>query len=142
MGEQNQIKSVFNNSANFANKLGSRLVETEHLLFGVLCAEDSIASKLLSSLGVTKENYGRVVKSIPQSISNSIGNSKVMLSKNVALIYNSVQDENANVQDVLWFLLSKKEFKSYVIISSVFGLDVNNILTKLQSSLGLNSKNK
>ena len=65
-----------------------------------------------------------------------------MLSKNVALIYNSVQDENANVQDVLWFLLSKKEFKSYVIISSVFGLDVNNILTKLQSSWGLNSKKK
>ena len=43
---QNQIQNVFREATSFAERLGSKTVETEHLLYGVLCEENSIASKV------------------------------------------------------------------------------------------------
>ena len=139
MFEQNQIQNVFKAAADFAEKLGSNSVETEHLLYGVLNDETSVASKILNGFGITKSKYASVVKSISKN--NALAQ-KVVLSKNVALIYSKINESQGNVQDVLYLLLSKKGFKSFVIISSVFGLDVTNILKKLESHLSLFSKTK
>ena len=57
MMQQNQLKMIVNASAEFAEKLGSRTVETEHLLFGVLNSESTMAAKILSGVGVTKTKY-------------------------------------------------------------------------------------
>lgn len=134
-----QIRRIFNVSMKFAESVNSKTIETEHLLFGVLCEEDSFAAKILNSFGVNKQTYGKVVKSISKD--NSLFSGKVQPSKNVALIYNRVE-KNGDAQDVLYLLLSKKEFKSFVIISSVFGLDVNVILKKLDANFDISSKNK
>ena len=139
MFEQNQIQNVFKLAADFAEKLGSISVETEHLLYGVLSDETSVASKILNSFGVTKNKYASVVKSISK---NNTSVQKVALSKNVALIYSKINESKGNVQDILYLLLSKKGFKSFVIISSVFGLDVANILKKLEPHLLVFSKNQ
>lgn len=138
---QNQIQNVFNNATVFAKKLNSKSVETEHLLYGVLCDENSVASKVLSGLGVTKSAYSSIIRSVSKGFQNQISDS-VSFSKNVSLIYSRLSDDNANVQDVLYLLLSKKEFKSFVIISSVFGLDVGLILKKIEPYLSNFSKNK
>ena len=139
--EQNKIQNVFKVSADFAEKLGSSVVETEHFLFGILSDETSISSKLLNSYGVTKTKYASVVKSISNKGQNAFA-SKPELSKNVSLIYSKVFENGGSVEDILYLLLSKKGFKSYVIISSVFGLDVSIVLKKLEQHLNLFSKNK
>ena len=113
MFEQNKIQNVFKIATSFAEKLGSSSVETEHLLFGVLNDEASVASKILNDLGVTKTKYASVFKSV---LKNGSVLSKPVLSKNVSLIYSKVVENQGNVQDVLYLLLSKKGFKSYAII--------------------------
>ncbi len=140
---QNEVQNVFKDSAEFAEKLGCSLVETEHLLYGVLNNEDSVASKILTGFGIDKTKYINIVKSISKKELNSLnGNQKVALSKNVSLIYSKVLENFGSVQDVLYLLLSKKGFKSFVIISSVFGIDPNNILKKLEPHLNVFSKHK
>ena len=133
MFEQNQIQSAFRTATDFAVKLGSLTVETEHLLFGVLCDETSVASKLLNGLGVNKTKYASVFKSV---LKNGVS-AKPVLSKNVSLIYSKIVDSKGNVQDILYLLLSKKGFKSFAIISTGFGLDVSNILKKLATPIFL-----
>lgn len=139
--EQNKIQNVFKVSSEFAEKLGSASVETEHLLFGILNDETSVSAKILNSYGVTKTKYASVVKSISK---NNVGAlvGKAGLSKNVALIYSKVTENQGNVEDILYLLLSKKGFKSCVIVASVFGLDISIILKKLEQYLNLFSKNK
>lgn len=139
MFEQNKIQNVFKIATSFAEKLGSASVETEHLLFGVLNDETSVASKILNDLGVTKTKYASVFKSV---LKNGSASAKPVLSKNVSLIYSKVIENQGTVQDVLYLLLSKKGFKSYAIISTGFGLDVSIVLKKLESHLTVFSSTK
>ena len=139
---QNQIQNVFREATSFAERLGSKTVETEHLLYGVLCEENSIASKVLIGSGVSKQAYSSIIKSVSKNNMQYSSATKAELSKNVSLILSRVSNDKANIQDVLYLLLSRQAFKSYVIISSVFGLDVNLILKKLEPTLGIYSKNK
>ena len=139
--ENVSIQRVFQNAAEFAESIGSKTVETEHLLFGVISEETSFASKVLDSVGVNKISYSKIVKSVSKGGLQKL-NAKPVLSKNVSLILSRVSTERANTQDILFLLLSKKEFKSYIIIHSVFGLDEKNILRKIESQLGIYSKNK
>ena len=55
------LKGLAENSAKFAGGLGSSKIETEHLLFGILCAKGSYAEKVLSGFGISKENYKKVI---------------------------------------------------------------------------------
>ncbi len=139
MFEQNKIQNIFKVATKFAEKLGSKSVETEHLLFGVLNDETSVASKILNDLGVSKTKYASVFKSV---LNNGLGGTNAVLSKNVSLIYSKVIESQGNVQDVLYLLLSKKGFKSYAIISTGFGLDVSIVLKKLEPHLTVFSSNK
>lgn len=139
MAGSEQIQNVFNSAMKFAESVYSRTIETEHLLFGVLCEEESFSAKVLNSFGVNKQNYSKVVKLISKE--HEPIRQKAVPSKNVSLIFNKVSQEG-NIQDVLYLLLSKKEFKSFVIISSVFGLDVNVVLKKIEPNLAVFSKNK
>lgn len=139
MFEQNKIQNILKIATSFAEKLGSASVETEHLLFGVLNDEASVASKILNEFGVTKTKYASVFKSI---LKNNVTGTNAVLSKNVSLIYSKVIESQGNVQDILYLLLSKKGFKSCAIISRGFGLDVSIILKKLEPHLTIFSNNK
>lgn len=133
-----QIERVFSVSAKFAESLNSKTIETEHLLYGVLSEEDSLAARVLNGFGVTKQTYSKVVRSISK---NNQASEQAIFSKNVSLIFDKINTKG-NVQDVLYLLLSKKEFKSFVIISSVFGLDCGVILKKIEDNLSVYQKNK
>lgn len=139
MAGNEQIQRVFNVSARFAESLQSCTIETEHLLFGVLSEEDSFAAKVMNGFGVTKQNYAKIVKSISKNKGQTT--TAVVPSKNVSLIFNKIS-AGGNIQDILYLLLSKKEFKSSVFVSSVFGLDVNVILKKIEPQLAVFSKIK
>ena len=139
MFDQKQIQNIFSTATDFAEKLGSVSVETEHLLFGVLNDNTSIASKTLKDFGVSEIKYANVVKSISKG---NMLSQKSVFSKNVSLIYSKIIENHGNAQDILYLLLSKKGFKSFVIISSVFGLDSSKILKKIEPYLELFSKNK
>lgn len=134
-----EVQRVVKLSIDIAKSLSSGSVETEHLLYGVLSDDSSMASRVLNSLGVTKNSYAKILKSLSKNTNKKLG-SEPVFSKNVALIINKLSDENANTQDILYLLLSKKEFKSYVIIHSVFGLDGKNILSKIEPTLGIFAK--
>ena len=138
--ENVNMQRIFKYSAEFAESVGSKTVETEHLLFGVIADESSYASKVLDSFGVNKTSYSKIIKSVSKS--GHATNVKPSLSKNVSLILSRVAESDANAQDILFLLLSKKEFKSYLIIHSVFGLDEKIILKKIEPQLGIYSKNK
>ncbi len=139
--ENANVQKIFSFAADFAASLNSKTIETEHLLFGVIADEDSFSSKVLNGFGVNKKSYIKIVKSVSKPYQGENLN-KPALSKNVALIQSRVSGQDANAQDVLFLLLAKKEFKSYLIIHSVFGLDEKMILRKIEPQLGVYSKNK
>ena len=114
--EQNKLQKVLKASVDFAQKLGSATVETEHLLFGVLSEEMSNASKILNGYGISKQKYASVVKTISKNSNLPLGSTPV-LSKNVSLIFSNISENQGNLEDLLYLLLSKKGFKSFVIIS-------------------------
>lgn len=134
------IQNLLKNATEFAYSVGSSMVETEHILYGVLLEENSVAEKTLTGMGVTRQSLAKIIKSI--STSRQDFASSVALSKNASLIFQLVSSNDSNIQDVLFLLLSKKEFKSYVIISSVYKLDINVILKKIENDLGIYLKNK
>lgn len=145
MQEQNQIKLMIENSLKFAKALRSNVLETEHLLFGVLSIQDSLPSKILGMFGVTKETYAKVVKSYKKTQSETV-DAQMIYSKNVSNILSKAYKKDgtttANISDVLYYLISKKEFKSYIILASVFKLDIQKIVLKLKPSLSLYGEKK
>ena len=60
MQEQNQIKLMIENSLKFAKALRSNVLETEHLLFGVLSIQDSLPSKILGMF-LSYQNYNKLL---------------------------------------------------------------------------------
>ena len=145
MQEQNQIKLMIENSLKFAKALRSNVLETEHLLFGVLSIQDSLPSKILGMFGVTKETYAKVVKSYKKTQNETV-DAQMIYSKNVSNILSKAYKKDgtttANISDVLYYLISKKEFKSYIILASVFKLDIQKIVLKLKPSLSLYGEKK
>ena len=146
MLEQNQIKQMINYSLDFAKSLSSKVLETEHLLYGVLCMEESYASKLLDALGVNKNAYAKVLKTYKKQTHQEL-DGQIVYSKNVSYILSKVvvgksQECMPNIQDVLYLLLSKKEFKSYVILASIFKLDIIKLLIKLKPELAIFAEKK
>ena len=145
MQQQAQMNRMVENAVAFSKALGSSVLETEHLLYGVLCVENSLAAKTLCDLGVNKNSYAKVVKSYKKNVAAKISD-KVLYSKNVQFIlskvYSKTGETQANIEDVLYFLISKKEFKSYIILASIFKLDIPKISSKIKDSLLLYSQKK
>ncbi len=144
MQQQAQMKRMVDNAVAFAKALGSSVLETEHLLYGVLCEESSLAAKTLGSVGVSKSTYAKVVKTYKKATVSA--SDQIIYSKNVQFIlsklYSKDGEKQANIEDVLFFLISKKEFKSYIILASIFKLDISKICAKISSSLLLYSQKK
>ena len=144
MQQQAQMKRMVDNAVAFAKALGSSVLETEHLLYGVLCEESSLAAKTLGSVGVSKSTYAKVVKTYKKATVSA--SDQIVYSKNVQFIlsklYSKDGEKQANIEDVLYFLISKKEFKSYIILASIFKLDISKICAKISNSLLLYSQKK
>ena len=56
------IKQALNNAARFAKKCGAGEIQSEHLMYGILMVEESLAVKVLNKFGITKDSYFNAVK--------------------------------------------------------------------------------
>ncbi len=54
------VKKVIQNATEFAVVHGNEQIGSEHLLYGILSINDSMATKLLKNYGVTKQSYAKL----------------------------------------------------------------------------------
>ncbi len=148
MGELENLKIVFENSARFAKSVGANKIETEHLLFGVILAESSYASKALKELGINKDNYRKFIYSCLKN-KNVIEVNEVGNSKSVALIFAKVKDfsqKNAsklkNIEFLLLEIIQNEKFKATKILKSVYKISVEKLAIKLRDYIGLEDQNE
>ena len=141
MAISNIAKKVIDNSAKLAREVGSNLIETEHLLFGILTLENTNACKILNSFGVTKDAYRKVIISY-QSKKNSDVVNKVGYSRNVSSIFAKTSDFNeknaSNSQEIeyiLRLLINDPKFKSVFLLEKIFKIDVEKLKNKLSNFL-------
>ena len=137
MGELENLKVVFENSARFAKSVGASKIETEHLLFGVLLAENSYASKSLRELGINKDNYKKVIYSYLKNKSVAQVD-EVANSKSVALIFAKTKDfsqksasKSKNIEFLLLEILKNEKFKATKILRAIYKISIDKNETPL-----------
>ena len=143
MAVSNNLKLAIENSAKFAISLGQPKLESEHLLYGILCVENTRASKIFSDVGVTAQGFKKVILSYQKQAINQIVK-EVTYSKSVSLIFaksSSFCEKNGkkqvDLEDVLYFLLLNEELKATKCLSGFFKIDISLMLKKLQNIIGL-----
>lgn len=147
MGELENLKVVFENSARFAKSVGASKIETEHLLFGVLLAENSYASKSLRELGINKDNYKKVIYSYLKN--KSVAQvTEVANSKSVALIFAKTKDfsqksasKSKNIEFLLLEILKNEKFKATKILKAIYKISIEKLSLKLSDYIGLEETN-
>ena len=141
MAEVNVLNSIAASSMNFAKSLGSARLETEHVLYGILCLGSSTASKILADLGVTKDAYKKVMfsylknKKVEPSLNVAISRpvSQIFAKTNQFLKKNMLKSQESEY--ILHFIISNQEFRASQILASVFKLDLNKLKNKLEQYL-------
>ena len=148
MAVSNPIKLIIENSAKFARMLGSSKIETEHLLFGILCNQNSYASKILNDVGVTRESYKKVIFSYLKNKEvkpvNEVSSSRTVSSifaKVDAILQKNIHFSNEN-ELILQFLIANSEYKATKILTNIFKIDVKKLQTKLSNNLKIDDVNK
>ncbi len=141
MAFSSSLKKVANLAKNFAAKLGSPKVETEHLLYGILAEENSLAAKVLGDVGITKESFEKVIKSY-QFVQFGIDADGVEFSRSANIIFakiSSFYEKNISkpqeIELLLHFLLENEKYKAAKLLRSVFKIDLENIKNKLKTIL-------
>ena len=71
MAFSNSLKEVAILAKEFASFNGAQKVETEHLLYGVLAENSSLASKYLNDVGVDELKYKKVILSYLKNTQNN-----------------------------------------------------------------------
>ena len=135
------MNNVVESSATFAKSLGVSRVETEHLIFGILCAEDSAAAKFLESLGINKDSYKKVIVSYLKN-KDFKEVKTVSYSKPVTTIFAKVKEfmqKNASkhqeIEYLLFLIVKNPEFKATKILTAAFKIDIKNLQNKLEKFL-------
>ena len=143
MAVSNNLKLAIENSAKFAISLGQPKLESEHLLYGILCVENTRASKIFSDVGVTAQGFKKVILSYQKQAINQIVK-EVTYSKSVSLIFAKSSNfckkngkKQVDLEDVLYFLLLNEELKATKCLSGFFKIDISLMLKKLQNIIGL-----
>lgn len=141
----NELKQVIDNSMSFAKMLFSKTIETEHLLYGIMC-NNSKASKVLSDVGVNKDSYRKVMFSNLKN-KRDVTVKEVSYSKNVLSIIAKVSKNNekniskcGDSEKILRILLENENFRATKILISVFKIDTKNLLKKLEDVVGFESQ--
>ena len=132
-----ELKKLIEDSAGFAKMLGSETIETEHLLYGILCATNSSACKILNGVGVNQNAYKKVMFTSLKNKSVTPANS-VVYSKNVSVIFAKISKINEKsvsksheIEILLRILLENVNFRATKILISVFKIDTKNLIKKL-----------
>ncbi len=137
----NKAAEALNLSVEAARQLGHGYVGTEHLLYGLAKADDSISSSVLESNGITPEF---VIEKIAQLIGTgtpSFVTGSDMTPRLKKVIENSIYEARElgynmiGTEHLLISLLKEKDSKASQIIS--FCSDTNDILEDTYDNLGL-----
>lgn len=142
----NTLKNATLNSAKFARSLGSEKLETEHLLFGILVEKNANSVKILNNYGVDAENLKKFLFSnkklqnikIPSSVSYSKEISN-FFSESVNFCENNKKSE-LGIDEILYFMILHKEFKSTKILSGYYKLNMDNLKARLEEIIGFSEK--
>ncbi len=141
MAFSKEFKEVVNLARNFAATMGAGRLETEHLLYGILAENSSLAAKILNGVGLDLNGYEKVIKSY-QKETSAIDTSSVEFSKAANLIFakiSSFYEKNISkpqeIELLLRFLLQNQNYKATKLLANAFKIDVENLNNKLDEIL-------
>ena len=124
------LNNIANSSMKFAKTLGAVRLETEHVLYGILCAQTSVSARLLSELGVDKDAYRKVMLTYLKN-KNTTPSENVAISRPVSQIFAKtnqfLQKNGINSQEseyILYLILNNADFSASQILVNVFKIDI------------------
>ena len=131
------FKNVVNLSKEFAKKTNSQNVETEHLFYGILADNSSLAAKLLNDVGVSKDYYEKVMVSCAKEKESKYIET-VSFSKSANAIFSKISSyyeknlvKPQDVEFLLLQILENKNLKAPKLVKKMFNIDIDNLIQKL-----------
>ena len=141
MAFSNSFKEVVGYAKEFAEKMKAQNVQTEHLLYGILAQNSSLASKFLNEIGVSKDAYQKVMFSYLKK-KTDILMGEVLFSNNANQIFakiSSFYEKNVSkpqeIELLLYYILKNEKNKAVKILQNIFNIDIENLLKKLSEIL-------
>ncbi len=138
----NSLKIAINNSAKLARRLGQPLLESEHLLYGILTVKQDRAVRLFASIGVSDDTYEKVLISYIKNDNKNVPN-EISYSKTVSEIFAKSSDfcqkngiNSIEIDVVLLFLILNEKLKATKFLQGVFKIDIESLKNKLANLIG------
>lgn len=133
------IEKVIKNASKIALRFGSNLVGTEHILYGISSVGDCTASKLLASYGVTEEALFELFEENSNGITLFGTPELTPRTKELFQIAQAIAMDMGHsfigTEHLLLAILSNKSCYATKILSSLFGINVDEMREKLLQSL-------
>lgn len=142
------LNNIANSSMKFAKTLGAVRLETEHVLYGILCAQTSASARLLSELGVDKDAYRKVMLTYLKN-KNITPSENVAISRPVSQIFAKtnqfLQKNGINSQEseyILYLILNNANFRASQILVNVFKIDIEKLKRKIENLIDVDAFKK
>ena len=137
------IEKVIKNASKIALRFGSQLVGTEHILYGIVCVPDCLASKLLRDNGVTENALFDLFEQSFTGIS-IFGNVELTprtkeLFKQAQQLAMQFNHSFIGTEHLLLAILQNKSCYATKILMSVFNVDVDLLRDQLLSNMEINN---
>jgi len=137
MAFSNSLKEVARLAKEFASFNGAQKVETEHLLYGVLAENSSLASKYLNDVGVDELKYKKVILSYLKNTQNNFSdvidfsNTVNSIFAKISSFYEKNTSKQQEIELLLLFVLQNKNYKATKLLENIFKIDIENLKNKL-----------
>ena len=137
------IEKVIKNASRIALRFGSNLVGTEHILYGIASVTDCTASKILSSVGVTENALFELFEESASGVSLFGSVELTPRTKELFQIAQQIAMDMGHsfigTEHLLLAIVSNKNCYATKMLENVFGVNIQEIKTKLLSSLQVSS---
>lgn len=138
------IEKVIKNASKIALRFGSNLVGTEHILYGISSVSECTASKLLEDYSVSESALFQLFEESASGVS-LFGNPELtprtkelfQIAQHIAMDLNH---SFIGTEHLLLAILSNKSCYAIKILSGIFGVNVDEMKSKLLSSMQVVSK--
>ena len=138
------IEKVIKNASKIALRFGSQLVGTEHILYGIVCVPDCLASRLLRENGVTENALFDLFE---QSFSGISIFGNVELTPRTKELFKQAQQlamqfnhSFIGTEHLLLAILQNKSAYATKILESVFGVDTDALREELLANMEMPTK--
>lgn len=141
------VNDVLKYASNIASKYNDGEIATEHLLYGILCVQDCVATRLLKNYGVDEDSYEEVLK---ENSSLSLGMEDeaelTPLSKQVFVVAQQLAKQLnhsfVGTEHLLFSILINSDSAAVNILEQAFNVNINELRTKLLQVLKNNNANE